>query len=269
MTKIRLVSDLHLEFGPLDLPVMEGEDQDVLVIAGDMGLAGKDWTYIPFLKEWSERFQDVIYIMGNHEYYNSSIYRAMDKIKEDIQYEGGMHNVHVVNNEVVRIGNVSFVCSTMWASYDKMDPLTMYEAGLWMNDHKKIRTGSKAAPYTRKFLPEDAYEEFLKSINFIFPAIKAEKEAGQKVCVVTHHAPSLQSIDPAYRTGTYAALNGAYASDLDSEILDADPDVWVHGHTHVSFAYEIGETAVICNPRGYHGVELNPNFNPELRISFN
>lgn len=263
---IRLISDVHCEFGPLDLPIMEGEDQQVLVIAGDMGLAGKSYTYIPFLQEWSERFQDVIYIMGNHEFYGSSIYRAMDKIKEDIQHEGGMENVHVANNETIRIGEISFVCSTMWASYDKMDPLTMYEAGLWMNDHKKIRTGSKSAPYAKKFLPEDAYELFLQSINFIFPNIKAEKENGQRVVVVTHHAPSLQSLDPAYKSGPYAALNGAYASDLDEDILDADPDVMVHGHTHVSFDYMIGNTHIYCNPRGYVGHELNPNFNPTLTI---
>jgi predicted phosphodiesterase len=269
MNKIRLISDIHLEFGPLDLPVMEGEDQQILVIAGDMGLAGKSWTYIPYLKEWSERFQDIIYIMGNHEFYGTSILRAADKIRANIHYEGDMHNVHVVENDIVRINDISFICSTMWASYNKADPFVMNDAQMWMNDHKKIRTGTKKAPYMAKFLPVDAYELFLQSINFIFPNIKAEKEAGQKVCVVTHHGPSYQSVPDRFKTGQFASLNGAYVSDLDEDIIDADPDAWVHGHTHDSFAYEIGQTAVICNPRGYAGHELNPEFNPELIIEFN
>jgi len=266
MNTIRLISDVHCEFGPLDLPIMEGEDQQILVIAGDMGLAGKSWTYMPFLEEWSERFQDVIYIMGNHEFYGTSILRGRDKIGADIAFIGGLPNVHVVNNEVVRINEISFVCSTMWASYNKQHPECMYDAGLWMNDHKKIRTGTKSDPHKRKFLPQDAYHEFLEAINFIFPAIKEEKENGQRVVVVTHHGPSWQSVPDRFRTGQYASLNGAYVSDLDEDIIDADPDLWVHGHTHDSFAYEIGQTAVICNPRGYYGHELNPDFNPKLVI---
>ncbi len=266
---IRLLSDLHLEFGYLDVPVLEGEDKDVLVLAGDVGIASKEHTYMPFLEEMSERFQDVIYIMGNHEHYHGSVNRSINKIQRAIKYNGGCHNVHPVNNLVVPIGDVSFVCSTMWASYDKGNPMTMYEAGLWMNDHKLIRHGPEGEPYKRKFRPEEAYEEYLKAINFIFPAIKEEKAKGQKVCVVTHHAPSWLSVHPRFAHGEWSKLNGAYASMLDEDIIDADPDVWVHGHTHDSYAYEIGQTAVVCNPRGYHGHEVNPDFNPELRISFN
>jgi predicted phosphodiesterase len=267
MNTIRLISDVHCEFGPLDLPVMENEKDQILVVAGDMGLAGKSWTYIPFLREWSERFQDIIYIMGNHEYYGTSILRGIDKIKDDIRYEGGMENVHVVNNEVVRIGKISFVCSTMWASYQKNNADVMMQAGLWMNDHKKIRTGTKADPYKQKFMPVDAYELFLQSVNFIFPNIKTEKENGQRVVVVTHHAPSWQSVDKRYKSGQWAVLNGAYVSDLDYDIIEADPDLWVHGHTHSSFDYMIETARVICNPRGYHGHEVNPDFNPQLTIN--
>lgn len=268
MNKLRIISDVHCEFGALDLPVMEDESNQTLIIAGDLGLAAKEWTYLPFLQEWSDRFQDVIYVLGNHEFYDSSTVRGMNKIKDRLTFTG-IHNVHVVNNGVVRIGEISFVCSTMWASYDKNSPLCMYEAGLWMNDHKKIRTGPISKPYERKFMPSDAYQEFLKAINFIFPTISKEKDDGQRVVVVTHHAPSLQSIAPEFKSGSYSNLNGAYASDLDEDILDADPDLWIHGHTHVSFAYEVGETAVICNPRGYVGVEENPNFNPRLLVTLN
>lgn len=265
--KIRLISDIHLEFGPLDLPVLEDESSTVLVLAGDVGLASSSRTYAPFLEEVSTRFQDVIYVLGNHEHYDSSILRSAEKIKRELQYIGGIHNVHVVNNEVVRIGGTSFVCSTMWASYDKGNPNTLYQAGLWMNDHKKIRTGPKGEPYQRKFRPDDAYEEFLEAINFIFPAIQAEKEKGQKVVVVTHMAPSFQSVHEKYRTGPYACLNGAYASDLDYQIVEADPLIWIHGHTHESFDYFIEGTRVVCNPRGYFGHELNPSFNPTLIIT--
>lgn len=267
---IRLLSDIHLEFGPLNLPVMEDEDQQILVLAGDVGIASKGSTFLPHLEEWSERFQDIIYVLGNHEHYHGSILRSIEKIKREISHNGGMHNVHVVNNEIVRIHNISFVCSTMWASYNNGNPHTMYDAGLWMNDHKAIRTGTRADPYQKRFRPEDAFEEFIDAINFIFPAIKEEKVKGQNVCVVTHHGPSLQSVHhPRYKEGQFAALNGAYCSDLEDDIIDAGPDVWVHGHVHDSFDYRVEGTRVVCNPRGYFSVEENPNFDPRLVIELN
>ena len=136
---IMIISDLHLEFGTLIIPKTENEANSVLIIAGDLGLASKSYTYIPFLSEASERFQDVIYVLGNHEFYGSSIHRAHDKIKQAIVDQGGMENVHVLNNDILRIKNISFIGSTMWASYNKNDPCCMNDAQLWMNDHKKIR----------------------------------------------------------------------------------------------------------------------------------
>lgn len=264
---VRLLSDLHLEFGNLEVPVVENENDQVLVLAGDIGLADKPHTYIPFLEEMGDRFQDVIYIMGNHEFYGSSFFRARDKIKEQVFANGSIQNVHTVNNEIVRIGDTSFVCSTMWASYDNGSPLTMYEANLWMNDHRKVRTGTPNDPYKRKFTAEDAYQEFLRSKDYIFSAIGDRKQNGHKVVVVTHHAPSWESVHVRYMEGANSKLNGAYASNLDYNILDTQPNVWVHGHTHVSFDYMIGDTRVVCNPRGYFGVEENPSFDPTLIIS--
>jgi len=249
--KIRIISDIHNEFEILNLPEMENENQQVLVLAGDVGMADKPYTYTHFLEEMSERFQDVIYIMGNHEFYGTSFLRGMDKVKHNLKNHADMPNVHVVNNETVRIENVSFVCSTLWTSYDNLNSLCMYNAKLHMNDHKKIRTGTSAAPYMRKFLPEDAFDAFRTARNFLFPNIKAEKAAGQKVVVVTQ-----------------------YASSLEEDIFESEPDLMIHGHTHFNFDYELVDeitesdhvTRIVCNPRGYAGVEENPDFNPNFVV---
>ena len=51
-------------------------------------------------------------------------------------------------------------------------------------------------------------------------------------------------------------MNGGYSSDLSQFILD-NPQIklWTHGHTHETFDYVIGETRIVCNPRGYIGYE--------------
>ena len=45
--------------------------------------------------------------------------------------------------------------------------------------------------------------------------------------------------------------------------------LWVHGHTHDSFDYEVAGTRVLCNPRGYarDGVNENAAFDPALVVS--
>ena len=69
-----------------------------------------------------------------------------------------------------------------------------------------------------------------------------------KTVVITHHAPSERSIPP-YHLGSI--LNGAFASNLDWFVENSRVPLWIHGHTHHSVDYKIGETRVFSNQRGY------------------
>jgi hypothetical protein len=64
-------------------------------------------------------------------------------------------------------------------------------------------------------------------------------------------------------------MNGGYHSDLSEFILD-HPQIklWTHGHTHVPFDYMIGETRVVCNPRGYEndGYSEDTGWNPNILL---
>jgi hypothetical protein len=113
--------------------------------------------------------------------------------------------------------------------------------------------------------PDDTLEFHKKSKQFLLDTLPMFEN--QKVWVLSHHAPSYQSIHPKYRMET---TNGAYASHLDDFIL-SHPQIkcWSHGHTHSSFRYHIGECEIICNPRGYfsHNTSgLNLDFDPNLTI---
>jgi hypothetical protein len=76
----------------------------------------------------------------------------------------------------------------------------------------------------------------------------------KKYVVVGHHSPSRASTHEMYASDTI--MNGGFSSDLDEFIMD-HPQIklWTHGHTHHEFDYVIGETRIVCNPRGYHGHE--------------
>lgn len=65
--------------------------------------------------------------------------------------------------------------------------------------------------------------------------------------IITHFCPHLRSLHDKYCN---SSCNSYFITDC-SEFLGTVP-LWIHGHTHSSFDYQIENTRVICNPRGYH-----------------
>ena len=68
-------------------------------------------------------------------------------------------------------------------------------------------------------------------------------------------------------TNSVWAQDKTDASNLDEIVENSGAALWLHGHTHVSQDYWIGSTRVVCNPRGYAGYELNPDFDPNLVVA--
>ena len=242
--KINVVSDLHEEFGPFAMPCV---DRDVLVLAGDVN-CGRD--ALPFLEKVCGS-GPVIYVLGNHEYYNHDF----DEVSS-FWLNIGLKNLHVLENRTQIIGNTRFVGATLWTNMNSRDPRTMKVASIEMSDYSVIDKSSV------KLSPEDTMACFDRSVAFLKDELP-KPFRGQTV-VVTHHLPSFKSVAPQFEGDT---LNGAYASALDDLIIEYQPALWIHGHTHVSCDYHIGGTRVVCNPRGYSD-EDNPDFKPglELRI---
>jgi len=116
-----------------------------------------------------------------------------------------------------------------------------------MNDFRIIRN-SGSIEDREKLTPMFVYNEHVNTMHYIKSVIDAKSES--KFVVVGHHAPSKQSVKPRYH-GDHLT-NGAYSSDLSEFILD-HPQIklWTHGHTHDVFDYMVGETRILCNPRGY------------------
>jgi len=118
-----------------------------------------------------------------------------------------------------------------------------------MNDFRIIR--HDYAGY-RTLKPADIAERHKLTLGYI-KTIVAERP-DEKFVVVGHHSPSFQSVHESYKSETI--MNGCYHSDLSEFILDRPQiKLWTHGHTHHPFDYMIGETRVVCNPRGYDNYE--------------
>jgi len=263
--KIKVVSDLHLECCEHGHGVPDLGEGDVLILGGDILCARhfkKNGTlkkvYNDFLKKCADNFDWVLYIQGNHEAYGYNYEGTWNVLKENLP-EG----IHLMENSVVKIQDWNFIGFTLWTDFRNENALEMMEAAQCMNDYKVIRIGSNY----RKMNPDDTLGFHKKSKQFLLDTLPMFEN--QKVWVLSHHAPSYQSVHPKYRSSGIA--NGAYVSNLEDLILN-NPQVkyWSHGHTHESFDYRIGDCRVICNPRGYYNgynnADLNLNFNPNFEV---
>jgi predicted phosphodiesterase len=246
--KIRLFSDIHNEFAPVDYKIPElPEDSDtVLVLAGDIDVGGAKES---LLDELSGRFKAVVYVSGNHEYYNHDI----DTLDDVLWYRCVQDNVHYLYNDNVVIDGVMFYGGTGWTNIPEEDAPVIQHS---MNDFRSIK---KVDPNTAKivaFSPYDANENnlrFKKNLD-----IDLSNKQVDKVVIVSHHTPSYLSCDDEFIGDR---LNCAYHNEFDDLIKD-NPNIklWCHGHIHSSKDYMIGETRVVANPYGYYNYETNPDF---------
>ena len=263
---VRIMSDIHLEFseGNMHVPELATDKDTVLVLAGDVGLASKPHTYKQFFEDHANRFRDVLVILGNHEHYKGSFSTSFGRMKDNL---AEFVNVTVLEKDSITIDNVTFIGATLWTSMNNHDTLCMYQSELTMNDYRTIRHGTVVEPWKRRLRPADTVLDHVNARHYILTEIEKQKEKGNKVVVISHHAPSYKSVSEEFKGDT---INGAYATELFEDIMQHNPEVWIHGHTHNSFNYNIGKTNIICNPRGYHtesGQYLNKEFNSELLIN--
>jgi predicted phosphodiesterase len=263
--KIRWMSDIHLEFGWMEI-ISQDEDKDtVLILAGDIGLVHDVHRFGElgrFLAGASKQFRAVIYVLGNHEHYKHSYVLTHQRIRDTIN-DRNLDNVFVLERETKIIDDVAFVGATLWTNYDN-NPVNQTLAMRAMYDHKLISTGMQDDPYAMAFSPQHARDDFELSKAYVFEQTKQQKAAGNKVVVIVHHGVSEQSVHARFKGDPY---NSCFVSELFEDILDAKPDVVVHGHVHNAFDYMIGDTRILVNPRGYPGYEWDQNgFDPVARF---
>lgn len=280
--KITVVSDLHLEFS--DINIKNENDVDVLILSGDIMVAQDlhdhpemDYgmysnvdlsnlgrrqqsalRFRDFLKRCSFQFPHVVYVAGNHEFYHGKWMQTIDILANECAKHS---NIYFLERGTKVIEDVAFVGGTLWTDMNKGDPLTLHAARDMMNDFRIIR--KEFDGYT-KLKPVDTASRHKQTLGYIKEIV--DRKEYEKYVVVGHHSPSFQSCHEMYRNDSI--MNGCYHSSLEEFILDRSQiKLWTHGHTHYPFDYMIGDTRIVCNPRGYEGYEdtgWNPNIVLEI-----
>lgn len=254
--KLHILSDLHLEVSQYQ-PHSFADKADVIVAAGDV------WKKDHGLYMLRSMFPDqpIVSVAGNHEHYGTDIKENLERMRVAAKETG----VHFLENDeaVIELNGerVRFLGATLWTNFELFGLESrhncMIDGGQALNDFRLIRNGEW------NFSPADSVEMHQASVKWLEMKLKKEPFDGPTV-VVTHHAPSWQSVVPRYQ---HDMLSACFASRL--EHLLGFSELWVHGHMHDSLDYTVEGTRVICNPRGYcrfEGGEENDGFNPALVV---
>lgn len=237
--RVLVLSDLHFEFhkdgGTAFLADLPKENIDLVILAGDICLSDQIPVVLGmFCKAYIEA--KVIYLHGNHEFYHSDRQEVIGYTQDAL---ADHDNLIWLDNDVVELDGVRIVGAPMWF---RDPPPEVQPFKRQMNDFAVIEG-----------FEDWVYEENAKARAFF------DKEVRKGDVVITHYVPTFRSVHPRY---VGSPLNAFFVCDQEDLILEREPRIWIHGHTHDSFDYLLGSTQVTCNPFGYVRLEENQGFDP-------
>ncbi len=235
--KIITYSDLHLEFGDHIEPPLETE-ADLLILSGDI-MTFSDFSPLSrFLRKW---IKPVLYVAGNHEYYNygGSINKSNIKFKNWLF--NNHKNVKFLYDEEINIEGINFFGGTMWTNFNNADADAMEIAKRHMNDYRLIiaNTGKILEPIDTIYM----HKKFVEKITKWF-----EKDLEGPRVVITHHAPIIK---PNTRHEDSILMPAFNSLDMPDLIKKYQPNIWIYGHTHECDDHMLGNTRIISNQLGY------------------
>jgi predicted MPP superfamily phosphohydrolase len=231
----------------------------LLVLAGDVCAAGLR-NYTSRLKEVTAPFEFVIYVPGNHEYYDESLSHTMKEVDSKIEAAcSSIPNLICLQKKSVILGDTIFLGCTLWTN----PPAVLWDTAP-INDFRMICGNKHRTPITPKELVE-LHKDHASWLRREIKRAKGLKNVKQAV-IITHHSPDImlsrdcrgrgEEMNPWY-----------YATDLKDLIEDPFIHTWCHGHTHESylFKYPTG-TLFATNALGYAHEDTNFNRSAVIKL---
>lgn len=237
---IQLLSDIHFEHhtdkGKAFIKTLDPKDVDILVLAGDIATLHS----LGSLDSLCELYRDakVLWVHGNHTYYGSERSWVEDASREA---EDRNPNLVWLDNNYIKIDGVTFHGTPLWfpSSTD-----TAFRAKNWAE-----------------------FEIIPNWIGWVYMAAEdAARYLNNNVkegdVVITHYLPSYRSVPARFLS---SPSNCFFVHNIEDLIEHTRPKLWLHGHTHDSVDFTLGQTRVVANPLGYP-FEPNQSFNDKLVI---
>jgi len=252
--QIQIVSDLHIELYDewKDLDFLIEPQAPILALLGDIGYACTHQLR-DFLHSQCDRFEKVLLLAGNHEYYNQrgTVYSMIEQLNWLRKVSSERPNLHFMEKESIILNGVTVLGTTLWSNIPK-NRLKMAENS--MNDYN-LSYNHGPGESIRKLKAKETHAMYQESIYWLESELQKAKKKDHKVVVLTHHTPMLTGTsDPRHKDSD---LTCCFSSDLKNFLIESSPNlvVWACGHTHYNFDFMVGDVRLVSNQRGY---KMNP-----------
>ena len=267
--KAWIVSDIHNS--PMDLlwgTKLQMPEADLCICVGD--ISNLISTSIGYLQRHIAPYMPVLLVLGNHDFYGSSIDHAFEKAR--LLTLGT--EIQLLENQRADVGGCRFLGATLWTDFsvsiggdEHLQPEERRAKAFELLPHHM-------ADYSSIFRSDERHrgENGMVTVREIFARhkesrrfidLELSKLFDGRTIVLSHHAPLAESFDERFHG---EITNAGFGSDLSDMIMRHKPSIWVHGHIHRARDYFFHETRILCNPRGY-GPEREMNgFRPGLVV---
>ena len=246
---IQIASDLHLDIKPYNkLREYIIPSSKNLVLAGDIGNIYEFKQLKNILFYVCSKFENVIYVFGNQEFYTKKnkinntnkefdyfnkykyLPKTFNQLVKSVFYikeKYKLDNLHILDRSYVIIDRVMFLGAILWSDLKVELP-----------------------EYFRIYdIDTNIYKEMHKrDVNYIKNIIKNfdnYKDKCDRICVVTHYPPILQT-EKNDNDNYYSMYNSDLSDIMNGNIIST----WIFGHTHVNVDKYINGTRVISNQKG-------------------
>lgn len=242
--KIIWVSDIHLNFKEYSkrrdfYRCIRRESGNIIVVSGDIA-ESQDFAYL--IKEMEEETNlPVYFVLGNHDFYGSSI-KTVKKEAKKLKWLGGMSGVQLdLDTKLIGVDG--------WGDCRAGD----YEnSRLTMSDWIYIDE-LREAYGSISYLPKTDCDELKKTLQeladkdaslMVRRVRKAVKENYSNIIIVSHVPPFEEACLYAGRKSTPSGLPFFCSAILGEKILPLTrnfPEInftWLSGHTHSRCIYE-------------------------------
>ena len=273
ISKIAVISDVHI-----DLNVWKWEclasarlQTDVLCVAGD--ISNDIWETCHWLVKAKEMFPTVIWVAGNHDFYNIGFHQTRLRdpehvktwpypsfVKEIVEHYRRWCNEYGIiflHRSAVDIGGITFIGATGWHDYVAGEPYsTDDQIAAWY----KMLGDTQVRWHERQLAPDHTAPVIAGHQDYLFLKNKVEQSSGP-VVVITHHIPHRKYAHQKPDNLVWTLLHGSFVNTMLESVSNQNIRYWIFGHTHHQVLDNHNEyTTYVCNPKGYPGE--NPQWKP-------
>ena len=225
--KLHLISDVHAEaLTEYERPLPTAK-ADVCVLAGDICTIYREDKFEAYLRAIKDRFDEVLWVAGNHEFYRSNYDLALERMAALAERTGVRLLDIELGTERFEYKGIRFFGSTLWT--DCMNGAAAPHVEYSLNDYRLIG---------------DMTTERSMAIH----QRTAEAIDWDADVVITHHCP----IVIEHRRFPISDITYGFCNTgLEQQITDSNLKFWLYGHTHDSRYVDLNGTHIVSNQQGY------------------